>query len=140
MSKLTLNTLLVISKNAKDVLFLDPKPAISLWLTQKHRYIKRLLVNDFEDQDCKWQWQWKLFIRPVQTEFLAFLFATSWIFFWLQKNVVKPNTAYLFNTLRKLVIIRSVMLNLDMACKILDQYAKWHMVLKNFFRPGYNEN
>ena len=52
MSQLTLITLTVISKNAKDVLFFDPKPAISLWLTQKHRYMKKLLVNDFEYQDC----------------------------------------------------------------------------------------
>ena len=50
MSQLTLNTLLVFSMNSKDILSFDPTPAISIWLTQKHRYIKKLSAN--EEQDC----------------------------------------------------------------------------------------
>ena len=73
-------------------------------------------------------------VLQIETEFLAFFVCYYLDYFFAAKKCwFKPNTAYLFNTLRNLVIIRSGMLNLDMACKILDQYDKWHMVLKNFF-------
>ena len=36
--------------NANDILSSDPTPAISLWLSQKHRRINKLSAN--EEQDC----------------------------------------------------------------------------------------
>ena len=56
-------------------------------------------------------------VLQIQTRFLQFF---EDYFSAAKKCCAKPNTAYLFNTLRKLVIIRSGMLNSDMACKILD--------------------
>ena len=46
---LTLNNLLVISMNSKDILSYDPASAISLLLTQKQQYVTKL--SSVEDDE-----------------------------------------------------------------------------------------